>query len=108
MSYGCIKLFCDDWLARFERVRERNEEPFPYAGTIYAFYPSTSLSNLVESPEIITRLPHVTRVYLVRHRLDLKAGVMDEVRCAAACLRAHHLIAHGTGLQRFPTFAIQF
>lgn len=79
-----------------------------YAGTIYAFYPSTSPEDLVASLNIIAQLPHVTRVYGAHHRLGLEAGVLEEVRSAVAFLRAHHLIAHGTGLHRFPTFAIQF
>ena len=79
-----------------------------YAGTIYAFYPSTSPEDLVESLDTIAQVPDVTRVYGAHHQLGLDAHVLDEVKGAVAFLKARHLIGHGTGLHRFPTFAVQF
>ncbi|MBW4084247.1 MBL fold metallo-hydrolase [Paenibacillus sp. S150] len=80
-----------------------------YDGTpIYAFYPSTSPVDLVQSLERIGKLQGVERIFGSHNTLGLEPEILTEVRRAVQFLRENNLVAFGTGLHAFKGFSIQF
>lgn len=80
-----------------------------YAQTpIYAFYPSTSPVDLVNSLEKISLLTNVTKIFGGHNKLGLEPTLLVEVLEAVHYLREHHLVEHGTGTHKFKQISIQF
>ena len=75
---------------------------------VYAFYPSTSPVDLVQSLERISQLPNVTKVYGSHNTLGLDPSILQEVQYAVRELRDKGLVKHGTGIHQFKGFSVQF
>lgn len=75
---------------------------------VYAFYPSTSPADLVNSLERIAVIPGVTRVFGSHNTLGLKPEILEEVKLAVHYLREKELIRFGTGIHAFKGFSVQF
>ncbi|MNN60385.1 hypothetical protein D3C81_1755620 [compost metagenome] len=75
---------------------------------VYAFYPSTSPSDLIRSWEKIAGIDGVTRVFGSHHTLGLEPSILHDAKQAAAFLRDHDLARFGTGLHHFNRFSVQF
>lgn len=75
---------------------------------VYAFYPSTSPVDLVQSLERISQLPNVTKVYGSHNTLGLDPTILQEVQYAVRELRDKGLVKHGTGIHQFKGFSVQF
>jgi len=75
---------------------------------VYAFYPSTSPSELVNSLEKITRIENIKMVYGSHNNLGLNPEILKEVKRATRTLREKGLIEFGTGIHEFNGFSIQF
>lgn len=75
---------------------------------VYAFYPSTNPVDLVQSLEIISQLPNVTKVFGSHNTLGLDPSILQEVRYAIRELRDKGLVKHGTGIHQFNGFSVQF
>ncbi len=75
---------------------------------IYAFYPSTSPTDLVNSLEKICKLPHVLKIYGSHNKLGLEADILNEVKSAVKELREKGLVKFGTGTHKFNGFSIKF
>lgn len=75
---------------------------------IYAFYPSTSPVDLVNSLERISEIANVSRVYGSHNTFGLEAQILEEVKVAVKFLRNNDLIRFGTGIHEFNGFKIQF
>jgi glyoxylase-like metal-dependent hydrolase (beta-lactamase superfamily II) len=75
---------------------------------IYAFYPSTSPIDLVNSLEKISGIPNVKKVFGSHNTLGLDPSILLEVKNAVRYLRERELVAHGTGIHRFNGFSVQF
>ncbi len=80
-----------------------------YAETpIYAFYPSTNPTDLVNSLEKIARINGVSNIYGGHNHLQMDSSILEEVLDAVHWLRENHLVKHGTGIHQFKSFSIQF
>jgi glyoxylase-like metal-dependent hydrolase (beta-lactamase superfamily II) len=75
---------------------------------VYAFYPSTSPADLVNSLEKMAALDGINKVYGSHNTLGLKAEILEEVKLAVKFLREHELDHFGTGIHRFGRFSVQF
>lgn len=75
---------------------------------VYAFYPSTSPTDLVNSWEKISRLRNVSKVYGSHNQLGLEASILEEVAQAVEELKKSKLIRWGTGLHDFGKFSVKF
>lgn len=75
---------------------------------VYAFYPSTSPVDLVQSLEKISNIPKVTKVFGSHNTLGLEPAILQEVKKAVRILREQELVAHGTGVHQFNGFSVQF
>lgn len=75
---------------------------------IYAFYPTTSPVDLVNSLERITQISGVTMIYGSHHTLGITPAIFEEVKRATHYLRQQDLIRFGTGIHTFEGFSIQF
>lgn len=75
---------------------------------IYAFYPSTNPSDLVNSLERISEIPNVSMVYGSHNTLGLEPKILKEVKHAVKFLRENQLIKFGTGIHNFNGFSVQF
>lgn len=75
---------------------------------VYAFYPSTSPSDLVDSWERLTSIPNVKKIFGSHYTLGMDPVVLDEVKEAIEYLRTHQLVKFGTGIHSFQNFSVQF
>lgn len=75
---------------------------------IYAFYPSTSPTDLVQSLEKISAISNVTKIFGSHYTLGIDPSILDEVKYAVAHLKEKELIKHGTGIHKFKGFSLQF
>ncbi|AIQ44879.1 lactamase [Paenibacillus sp. FSL R7-0273] len=75
---------------------------------VYAFYPSTSPSELVRSWERIAGIPGVSRIYGSHNTLGLDPGIMADVERAVMTLRENNLVSFGTGTHYFNGFSVRF
>ncbi|MEK5234585.1 MBL fold metallo-hydrolase [Paenibacillus sp. FSL L8-0470] len=75
---------------------------------VYAFYPSTSPADLVNSLERMAALEGINKVYGSHNTLGLEAEILEEVKLAVKFLREHELDHFGTGIHRFGRFSVQF
>lgn len=75
---------------------------------VYAFYPSTSPGDLVNSWEKISRLANVSEVYGSHNQLGLEAAILKDVAQAVDDLRQADVIRWGTGLHDFGKFSVKF
>ncbi len=75
---------------------------------VYAFYPSTSPSDLIASWEKIAGLTGVTRVFGSHNTLGLEPEILVRAGDAAGWLRENGLAEFGTGTHRFEGFSVQF
>lgn len=75
---------------------------------VYAFYPSTSPVDLVQSLETISQLPNVTKLFGSHNTLGLDPSILQEVQYAVRELRNKGLVKHGTGIHQFKGFSVQF
>ncbi|MGE6260255.1 MBL fold metallo-hydrolase [Heyndrickxia sporothermodurans] len=75
---------------------------------IYAFYPTTSPKDLVNSLERITNLKNVSKIFGSHNRLGLDPSIFLEVQEAVRFLKVKDLIRHGTGIHTFKNFSFQF
>ncbi|MFJ7934927.1 MBL fold metallo-hydrolase [Sporosarcina sp. NPDC096371] len=75
---------------------------------IYAFFPTTNPTDLVESLEKISKVPHVTKIYGAHNTIGLHADILKEVQDAVRVLRENDLVRFGTGVHTFKGFSIQF
>ncbi|MDF9843380.1 MULTISPECIES: MBL fold metallo-hydrolase [unclassified Paenibacillus] len=75
---------------------------------VYAFYPSTSPSDLVRSWERIADIPGVTKIFGSHNTLGLAPEILVEVKLAAKTLREKNLISFGTGTHIFNGFSVRF
>ncbi|MFG6117866.1 MBL fold metallo-hydrolase [Thalassobacillus sp. B23F22_16] len=75
---------------------------------VYAFYPSTSPVDLVNSLERVAELPGVFMVYGSHNTLGLEASILEEVKRAVIYLRENDLARFGTGVHHFDGFSVKF
>lgn len=75
---------------------------------IYAFYPSTSPEDLVDSWEKLTKISHVKRIFGSHYTLGMAPEVLDELREAILYLRKNQLVKFGTGIHAFKNVRVQF
>ncbi|MDF9762839.1 glyoxylase-like metal-dependent hydrolase (beta-lactamase superfamily II) [Peribacillus simplex] len=75
---------------------------------VYAFYPSTSPEDLVNSLEKIAKLQKVSKIYGGHNQLGLEPRILEEVLEAIQYLRENNLVRHGTGVHTFKSFSVQF
>ena len=75
---------------------------------IYAFYPSTSPVDLVNSLERISEIPNVSMIYGSHSTLGLEPKILEKVKIAVKFLRENKLTRFGTGIHKFNVFNIQF
>lgn len=75
---------------------------------VYAFYPTTSPEDLINSLEKIAEIPHVTKVFGSHNTLGLEPEILEEVKSAVRELREKDLVKHGTGIHKFNGFSVQF
>lgn len=75
---------------------------------IYAFYPSTSPEDLVNSWEKISRISDVSMVFGSHNRLGLEPSILKELQSAVEILRQKDVIYWGTGLHQFAGFSVKF
>lgn len=75
---------------------------------IYAFFPTTSPIDLVNSLEKISNLPSVTKLYGGHNTIGLDASVLHEIKHAVNKLRGEDLVKFGTGTHTFNGFSVQF
>lgn len=75
---------------------------------IYAFYPSTSPSDLINSLELIMQLKNVCKIYGSHNQLGIEPTIFDEVKEAITYLKKHELDEFGTGIHQFEKIAFQF
>lgn len=75
---------------------------------IYAFYPSTSPVDLVNSLERISEIPNVSMIYGSHNSLGMTPSIFKEVQIAVQFLRENELVQFGTGIHQFNGFSVQF
>jgi glyoxylase-like metal-dependent hydrolase (beta-lactamase superfamily II) len=75
---------------------------------VYAFYPTTSPEDLVNSLERITGITGVKKIYGGHNRLGLEPEFLGVVKEAVKELREKNLVRFGTGIHRFEGFSVQF
>ncbi|WP_028782257.1 MBL fold metallo-hydrolase [Thalassobacillus devorans] len=75
---------------------------------VYAFYPSTSPIDLVDSLERIAELTDVSMVYGSHNTLGLEVSILNEVKRAVTYLRQNNLARFGTGVHNFDSFSVKF
>ncbi len=75
---------------------------------IYAFYPSTSPVDLVDSLERISGFEDIKMIYGSHNSLGLEPNIMKEVKKGIAYLKEKDLVKFGTGLHKFNGFSVQF
>lgn len=75
---------------------------------IYAFYPSTSPTDLVNSLLKISEIEAVTRVFGSHHSLGIDATVLMQAREAANYIKRNELDRFGTGLHTFNQLSFLF
>ncbi|MCA1026900.1 MBL fold metallo-hydrolase [Cytobacillus kochii] len=75
---------------------------------IFAFYPSTSPSDLVRSIEKIALIPNVAKVFGSHHTLGLAPTVLQEAYDAVQYLKSHQLDQFGTGIHSFQQISFRF
>lgn len=75
---------------------------------VYAFYPSTNPTDLVNSWKKISNIPDVTKVYGSHHTLGLEPSILQELKKAVKELKEKDLVKFGTGVHKFKGFSVQF
>lgn len=75
---------------------------------VYAFYPSTSPVDLVQSLERIAEIPGVKMVYGSHNTLGLDPSILEEVKRATTYMKENDLVKFGTGVHQFGRFSVQF
>lgn len=75
---------------------------------IYAFFPTTSPEDLVQSLEKIAKLSSLTKIFGSHHTLGVEPSILLEVKTAVKMLRKNNLVRFGTGIHHFNGFSIQF
>ena len=77
-----------------------------YEGTLYASYPSTDPAAYLASLERVAALP-AGRVFPGHYSLDIRPGLIVEIRDAFRRLDAAGELRHGTGVHNFGRWAIE-
>ena len=77
-----------------------------YEGTLYASYPSTDPQAYLTSLEKIAALP-VWRVFPGHHSLDIRPGLIAEIRDALRRLDADGALCHGSGRHEYGRWAVE-
>ncbi|WP_223067703.1 MBL fold metallo-hydrolase [Paenibacillus caui] len=75
---------------------------------VYAFYPTTSPEDLVNSLLKISEIAGVKQIYGGHNRIGLDPGLLEVVKDAVRELREKDLVRFGTGIHRFNGFSVQF
>ena len=75
---------------------------------IYAFYPTTNPTDLVNSLEKITKISKVNMIYGGHNSLGIKPDILKEVKKAVKNIKKNDLVKFGTGIHRFKGFSVQF
>ncbi|MGD6880039.1 MBL fold metallo-hydrolase [Bacillus infantis] len=75
---------------------------------IYAFYPSTSPVDLVNSLDRIAGISNVSMIFGSHNTLGLKPDILKEVKAAVEYLRGNNLDKFGTGIHKFNGFSVHF
>lgn len=75
---------------------------------IYAFYPSTNPSDLMNSLQKIIALEGVTKIFGSHNQLGIDPIILKEVEKAVYYINEHQLAKFGTGVHQFKQFAFQF
>lgn len=75
---------------------------------IYAFYPSTSPYDLVNSLERITEIQNVSKIYGSHNTLGIEPEILMDVKNAVKFLRENELNKFGTGIHKFNGFSVHF
>ena len=75
---------------------------------VYAFYPTTNPSDLVNSLEKITKIPNITMIYGSHNSLGLAPDLLHEVKKAVTYLRENDFVKFGTGTHQFNGFSVKF
>ena len=77
-----------------------------YEGTLYASYPSTDPAAYLASLERVAALP-AGRVFPGHYSLDIRPGLIVEIRDAFRRFDAAGALRHGTGVHNFGRWAIE-
>lgn len=75
---------------------------------IYAFYPTTSPTDLVDSLEKIAAIEDVTKIYGSHNTIGIDPSIFAEVHRAITYLRENDLITFGSGVHEFVGFSVRF
>lgn len=75
---------------------------------VYAFYPTTSPEDLVNSWQKIAEIDGVKQIFGAHNRIGLKPELLDVVKEAVYDLREKNLVRFGTGIHNFNGFSVQF
>lgn len=75
---------------------------------VYAFYPSTSPKDLVDSWLKIAELPNVTMIIPSHYDLFMDPVILHELKQAAEYLTINNLNQFGTGIHVFNGFSVKF
>ncbi|MEO4052463.1 MBL fold metallo-hydrolase [Solibacillus sp. CAU 1738] len=75
---------------------------------VYAFFPTTNPTELVQSLKKITDIPKVKKIFGGHNTIGLDASILQEVRNAVKELIEKDLVRFGTGIHKFEGFSVQF
>lgn len=75
---------------------------------VYAFFPTTSPTDLVDSLEKVSSINNVTKIFGAHNTIGLEPSLLQEVKTAVNELRKKDLVKFGTGIHQFNGFSVQF
>ncbi|TVX93508.1 MBL fold metallo-hydrolase [Paenibacillus agilis] len=76
---------------------------------VYAFFPTTSPEDLVNSLErIATKITGIQKIFGAHNRIGLEPELLETVKEAVGELRGKKLVRFGTGVHQFDGFSVRF
>ncbi|MFD1887535.1 MBL fold metallo-hydrolase [Paenibacillus wenxiniae] len=75
---------------------------------VYAFYPTTSPEDLVDSWQKIAKIEGVKQIFGAHNEIGLEPELLNVVKEAVFELRKKNLIHFGTGIHQFNGFSVRF
>ncbi|WP_027963739.1 MBL fold metallo-hydrolase [Halalkalibacillus halophilus] len=75
---------------------------------VYAFFPTTSPDDLVDSLEKISNIPGVNKIYGGHNSAGIEASILSEVKRGVDYLKQNKLVKFGTGVHEFKGFSVKF
>ncbi|NLL71359.1 MAG: MBL fold metallo-hydrolase [Epulopiscium sp.] len=78
-----------------------------YAGTLYAFYPSTNPKDFKHSVDRISCLKDIKKILPAHHDLNIPVDIIQRVKYAFEWIEKKNLLMHGSGVFQFEGFNIK-